>query len=167
MILLSSNVGEEGRKSDINDRVSPRDNVRRVSSPFPLLLRPASCLWMFHTRFYRRRDRLPPSVQRRGDPFNFISPAPPLSCALHPRRREKGAPGPRFTSSLRPSRSVLPPLQRDATPFEPPRSRRIARKLPIIWIRTPGHQLVSSEGFVGIRKFPSISLLQDGIQFSF
>lgn len=111
MILLSSNVGEEGRKSDINDRVSPRDNVRRVSSPFPLLLRPASCLWMFHTRFYRRRDRLPPSVQRRGDPFNFISPAPPLSCALHPRRREKGAPGPRFTSSLRPSRprSLLPP----------------------------------------------------------
>lgn len=60
-----------------------------------------------------------------------------------------------------------PLLQRDATPFEPPRSRRIARKLPIIWIRTPGHQLVSSEGFVGIRKFPSISLLQDGIQFSF
>lgn len=50
-------------------------------------------------------------LQRRGDPFNFISPAPPLSCALHPRRREKGAPGPRFTSSLRPSRprSVLPP----------------------------------------------------------
>lgn len=133
MILLSSNVGEEGRKSDINDRVSPRDNVRRVSSPFPLLLRPASCLWMFHTRFYRRTHRLPPSVQRRGDPFNFISPAPPLSCALH-ELRDAAKKEPQVHVLRAPSVPPVPalyspPLQRDATPFEPPRSRRIARKL--------------------------------------
>lgn len=37
-----------------------------VSSPFPPLPRPASCLWMFHTRFYRVEEtRPPPSVQRR------------------------------------------------------------------------------------------------------
>lgn len=74
---------------------------------------PPSCLWMFHTRFYRPRDCLPLTG---GDPFNFISPAPPLSCALHPRRREKGARGPRFTTSLRFPALSPPPLLRDTIP---------------------------------------------------